>query len=49
MKLEDCLTVEELLAKKPDPSWVPVYKPTGVYYNEAVVYEKKEESQERSG
>ena len=33
MKMDlERLTVEELLAKKPDYSWIPVYKPTGVYY-----------------
>jgi hypothetical protein len=39
MKLEERLTVKELLAKKPDYSYVPVYKPTGVYYNEKPIYE----------
>ncbi len=35
------LLVAQLLAKKPDYSFVPVYKSTGVYYGEESIYEVK--------
>lgn len=41
MNLEKRITLKELLEKKPDKSWIPVYKITGVYYNEKPIYEVK--------
>lgn len=41
MKSLEQLTVKELLSKKPDYTMIPVYKPTGVYYNEKPIYEAK--------